>query len=122
VENRIERGVPRFRMRIVPGVANARSLIELEEDFGKYARFRLQPVTGKTHQLRLHLSGLGFPILNDRYYPELEPERADDFDRPLQLIAKQLRFRDPVSGAVLEFCSERQLSAPTRPQPASARP
>jgi tRNA pseudouridine32 synthase/23S rRNA pseudouridine746 synthase len=117
VENRIERGEPRFRMKIVPGIVNARSAIHLEEVIGERARFRLHPVTGKTHQLRLHLCSLGFPILNDRYYPELEPERDDDFDRPLQLIAKQLRFRDPVSGAEMEFRSERELADLARPVP-----
>lgn len=110
VENRIERGEPRFRMRIVPGVANARSVIHLEEIIGDHARFRLHPLTGKTHQLRLHMSSLGFPIRYDHYYPDLEPERDDDLHRPLQLIAKQLRFRDPVSGAEMEFRSERELT------------
>jgi tRNA pseudouridine32 synthase/23S rRNA pseudouridine746 synthase len=109
VENRIERGEPRFRMQVVPGAANARSVIHLVEATGNRGRFRLHPLTGKTHQLRLHMSGLGFPILNDRVYPTLLPESADDYDRPLQLIAKRLRFRDPVSGRVMEFESEREL-------------
>lgn len=109
VENRIERGEPRFRMQVVPGAANARSIVELLEASGDRARFRLQPLTGKTHQLRLHLSGLGFPILNDRVYPELQPERADDYARPLQLLAESIRFRDPVSGQDMEFRSGREL-------------
>ena len=54
----------------------------------KTALFLLKPLTGKTHQLRLHMSGLGFRILNDKYYPDLQPEKGDDFDNPLQLIAK----------------------------------
>jgi tRNA pseudouridine32 synthase/23S rRNA pseudouridine746 synthase len=109
VENRIERGEPRFRMQVVPGVPNARSVIHVVEATGNRGRFHLRPLTGKTHQLRLHMSGLGFPILNDRVYPTLLPESADDFDRPLQLIARKLRFRDPVSGRVMEFESEREL-------------
>jgi tRNA pseudouridine32 synthase/23S rRNA pseudouridine746 synthase len=109
VENRIERGEPRFRMCVVPGIPNARSVIHLVEAIGSRGRFRLHPLTGKTHQLRLHMSGLGFPILNDRVYPKLLPESADDFDRPLQLIARRLRFCDPVSGRVMEFESEREL-------------
>lgn len=109
VENRIERGEPRFRMRVVPGIPNARSVIHLVEPIGNRGRFRLHPLTGKTHQLRLHMSGLGFPILNDRVYPTLLPESADDFDRPLQLVAKRLRFRDPVTGNGMEFESEREL-------------
>ncbi len=109
VENRIVRGEPRFRMKNVPGVANARSLIQLLEITGTRGRFRLQPVTGKTHQLRLHLSGLGFGIVNDRVYPVLQPQTDDDFARPLQLLAKTVRFHDPVSEKAMEFRSDREL-------------
>jgi tRNA pseudouridine32 synthase/23S rRNA pseudouridine746 synthase len=109
VENRIERGEPWFRVKTVPGKANARSLIKLLEIRDGMARFALQPQTGKTHQLRLHMSGLGFGIMNDRFYPKLQPEREDNFDTPLQLVAKSVRFRDPISGATREFISEREL-------------
>jgi len=109
VENRIERGEPRFRMQIVPGSVNARSNIELAEVRANLGRFELNPVTGKTHQLRLHLSSLGYGILNDRLYPELMPAGEDDFSRPLQLLAKRLRLRDPVSGRHIEVASERVL-------------
>jgi tRNA pseudouridine32 synthase/23S rRNA pseudouridine746 synthase len=109
VENRIVRGEPRFRMKTVPGTVNACSHIQLMEVKGNLGLFRLQPVTGKTHQLRLHLSGLGFGIINDRVYPDLQPETDDEFDRPLQLLAKEIRFRDPVAGMDREFRSEREL-------------
>lgn len=109
VENRIERGAPWFRMKTAPGTVNARSdvnLVEIKED---KALFALHPHTGKTHQLRLHMCGLGFGILNDRYYPELQDEREDDFGSPLQLVAKKLCFNDPVSGKNREFESARKL-------------
>jgi tRNA pseudouridine32 synthase/23S rRNA pseudouridine746 synthase len=109
VENRIERGEPWFRMKTGSGRANAHSAIDLVEVKGERALFTLQPLTGKTHQLRIHMSGLGFGILNDRYYPELQDEREDDFDTPLQLVAKALRFKDPLSGRNREFASERGL-------------
>jgi tRNA pseudouridine32 synthase/23S rRNA pseudouridine746 synthase len=109
VENRIVRGEPRFRMKTVAGIANARSHIQLLEVKGNRGLFSLQPVTGKTHQLRLHMSGLGFRIINDRVYPGLQPERDDDFGQPLQLLAKMIRFHDPVSGQDREFRSERGL-------------
>lgn len=109
VENRIEHGEPRFLMTTSPGTVNARSSINLVEVKGEKARFILQPQTGKTHQLRLHMSGLGFGILHDRYYPELEDEREDDYAAPLQLIAERLRFRDPLTGREREFESERRL-------------
>lgn len=109
IENRIERGEPWFRMRSVPGTVNARSEVRLMETKEGRSLFNLQPISGKTHQLRVHMSGIGFGILNDRYYPELQPESADNFDKPLQLIARSVRFRDPISGGLREFISERVL-------------
>lgn len=109
VENRIVRGEPRFRMKIVSGAANTCSHIQLLEVNGNRGLFHLQPVTGKTHQLRLHMSGLGFGIINDRVYPDLQPERNDNFDQPLQLLAREIRFHDPVAGTDREFRSEREL-------------
>jgi tRNA pseudouridine32 synthase/23S rRNA pseudouridine746 synthase len=88
---------------------NARSTIQLLDTRENRGLFQLNPVTGKTHQLRLHLSALGFRILNDRVYPELLAQREDDFSNPLQLLAKQVRFQDPVTGRGMEFSSEREL-------------
>lgn len=107
VENRIVRGEPRFRMKIVPGAANSRSHIQLLDVKDGRGLFSLEPVTGKTHQLRLHMCSLGFQIVNDRVYPDLLPEQSDDFDQPLKLVATRVRFPDPISGKDLEFCSER---------------
>ena len=121
--DRIVRGEPWFRMKSVAGPVNARSVITLAEVRGGMARFVLHPLTGKTHQLRLHLSGLGFGILNDRYYPELQQESADDYARPLQLLAKSIRFIDPVSGRQREFFSQRELAwAPAPPASPSPSP
>jgi tRNA pseudouridine32 synthase/23S rRNA pseudouridine746 synthase len=112
VENRISQGEPWFLRKTSSGQINARSTVKLAHVYGDYARFTLQPHTGKTHQLRLHMSGLGFPLLNDRYYPQLLAEQDDDFSRPLQLIAKQLKFSDPVTGRQHHFVSPRELLVP----------
>ena len=109
VENRIEQGEPWFRMKTCEGKINTRSRIRLVETKGSKARFQLFPVTGKKHQLRIHLSGLGFPILNDRYYPTLLPEMPDDFSRPLQLLSRKIEFRDPITGVEMSFESQRDL-------------
>ena len=109
VENRMVKGEPWFRMTTAAGLANARSRIELVEVKDGVSRFVLHPLTGKTHQLRVHMSGLGFGILNDRYYPDLQEESADDFERPLQLLAQSVTFQDPVTGKRLEFASGRRL-------------
>jgi tRNA pseudouridine32 synthase/23S rRNA pseudouridine746 synthase len=55
------------------------------------------------------MSALGFGILNDRYYPNLLPKQEDDLDHPLQLIARRVKFIDPVSGKDMEFESEHKL-------------
>jgi tRNA pseudouridine32 synthase / 23S rRNA pseudouridine746 synthase len=109
VENRLVEGKPWFRMQQVPGEVNARSRIKLVEVRNNRGLFELGPITGKKHQLRVHMCGLGFRILNDRYYPELLPRQADDLDHPLQLLARRLKFIDPVSGREMEFESERRL-------------
>lgn len=111
VEDRIVQGDPWFRMQTAPGPVNACSVITLVEVREQKARFLLRPVTGKTHQLRIHMSGLGFGILNDRLYPDLQPEHDDDFDNPLRLVARGVRFRDPVTGTQREFISGRVLMA-----------
>ena len=109
VENRLEKAEPWFRMQVAPGVINARSRIKLVACKNNLAHFRLYPLTGKQHQLRLHMSGLGLSIMNDRYYPELLAKQADDLENPLQLLAKRVHFTDPVSGQEMQFESERKL-------------
>ena len=109
VENRLVKGEPWFRMTSTPGEPNAISKITLLKCSGNRALFQLQPITGKKHQLRLHLSGLGFPILNDRYYPKLLPERKNVFSSPLQLLARKVKFRDPISGKQMTYESNRRL-------------
>ena len=109
VENRLVEAEIWFRTKVVPGVVNARSRIKLVAFKDNRAHFLLYPLTGKKHQLRVHMSGLGYRIMNDRYYPELLSKQEDDLDKPLQLIARRLKFTDPVSGRKMEFESERKL-------------
>lgn len=104
-----ERGV--MRAFDVPGEPpNAETRVELIETRGDRGLYRLTPLTGRTHQLRLHLSGLGIPILGDPFYPDLTDVDRDDFRSPLQLLAATLAFPDPVDGTRREFCSRRSLS------------
>lgn len=91
------------------GEPNSETFIELIEQHGDISRYRLRPVTGKKHQLRLHMAALGVPILNDKSYPELQSERGDDFTAPLQLLAKTIAFEDPFSGERRFFQSDRDL-------------
>jgi tRNA pseudouridine32 synthase / 23S rRNA pseudouridine746 synthase len=88
-----------------PGEPNAETLIE--HDGGN--RYRLTPRTGRTHQLRVHLASVGLPIIGDPLYPEVVDVAADDFSRPLQLLAQQLEFDDPISGERRRFTSRRTI-------------
>ncbi len=111
-ESRLEPGLPFFRMQEVEGQANSASRIEMTGGRGDgMALYRLSPVTGRKHQLRVHMAAIGAPILNDRTYPELLPKAPDDPDRPLQLLAQGLAFQDPINGAARRFVSGRRLSA-----------
>ncbi|MGW7525163.1 pseudouridine synthase [Streptomyces sp. NPDC054783] len=105
-----ERGVQAARE--VEGEPNAETYIESAGQRGGLARYRLVPATGQTHQLRVHLSALGVPVLGDPLYPEVTaPVPAGDFRRPLQLLARRLEFTDPVTGAEHTFASGRVLQA-----------
>lgn len=116
--SRLEEVPGRFVMRETSGPPNSETRVELLRwlDGDGLAHLRLLPVTGRKHQLRAHLSALGMPILNDGFYPwtpdDSPPE--DDFDRPLQLLARAVEFRDPVDGRLHRFESRRTLKAVAR--------
>jgi len=112
IKNRLEPAVPRFRMKVSDGPFNSHSLIKCVEQSNQHALFELNPVTGKTHQLRVHMESLGWPILHDKYYPTLEPLSADNYQSPLQLLAKTLQFIDPVTLQQRKFTFDGELSLP----------
>lgn len=109
IKNRLEKSVPRFLMHITKGTANSHSLIRCLQTSADKALFELNPITGKTHQLRLHMQSLGWPLLNDNYYPELQPSSPDDYNRPLQLLAQKLQFIDPLTQQTRCFISNTEL-------------
>ena len=75
-------------------------LIQVNNGIGHFA---LHPYTGKKHQLRLHMANLGLPILHDNIYPAFKPDAPRDENAPLQLLAKQLTFTDPITDAIRMF-------------------
>ena len=93
----------------VEGPPNASTTIEPIEVSGNHARYRLLPVTGQRHQLRVHMHALGLPIEGDGIYPVLLPEGEIDFANPLQLLAREVAFVDPISGEARRFVSQRSL-------------
>jgi tRNA pseudouridine32 synthase / 23S rRNA pseudouridine746 synthase len=107
--SRLEAAEHFMQMREVPGTTNAETVIDVIELHGERARYRLQPQTGKKHQLRVQMAALGIPILNDRIYPTLAPIDEEDFTRPLQLLAEEIWFIDPVTQERRHFQSHRAL-------------
>ncbi|RZA27482.1 MAG: pseudouridine synthase [Lysobacteraceae bacterium] len=108
--SRLVAGEPFFRMCEAEGEANAVTRVEVLDAGGPWWRYALFPETGRKHQLRVHMAALGAPIRNDRYYPSLEPPSPDDFDWPLQLLARGLAFTDPLSGTPRRFESLLKLN------------
>lgn len=118
--SRLQPGEPFFRMREVPGEANSETRVEVLARDGEAWTYRLEPVTGRKHQLRVHLAALGAPILHDRCYPDLQPPGPDDHARPLQLFAQALAFDDPLTGEHRRFLADPE-SCQAGPSRADAR-
>ncbi len=113
--SRLEPGDPFFRMQEVRGVPNSETHIRVIDRAGPTWRYLLEPVTGRKHQLRVHMAALGAPIENDRFYPRLSSRDEDDHARPLQLLAQRLEFTDPLDGRARCFESGLQLLPTTSP-------
>ncbi|TNE91289.1 MAG: pseudouridine synthase [Gammaproteobacteria bacterium] len=110
IENRMDTAEQWFRMTITEGEINARSTVNCVDVKNGRALFELSPLTGKTHQLRVHMNSIGFPLENDRLYPDALPKGEDDFGKPLQLLAKEVEFVDPVTGEQRHFQTTRGLN------------
>ena len=107
--SRLVRGEPFFRMCEMPGEPNSETRIEVIERAAGQWRYGLEPVTGRKHQLRVHMAALGAPIAGDTLYPRLADRTLDDHDHPLRLLARELSFVDPLSGEPRRFRSRLAL-------------
>lgn len=107
------KGDPFFCMQEAEGEPNSETWIDLIEQRDGIGRYQLRPVTGKQHQLRVHMSALGMPILNDAFYPIALPCKGDDVSHPLKLLAQAIAFDDPLSGQRRRFQSARTLEVNT---------
>ncbi|TQJ58439.1 tRNA pseudouridine32 synthase/23S rRNA pseudouridine746 synthase [Arthrobacter sp. SLBN-83] len=128
VRNRMTKSRSYLLAEVIDGEPNAETRIERLETFDggtapgadgtagarRLARYRLEPHTGKTHQLRVHMASLGLGIVNDAFYPDLLDKAPDDYTKPLQLLARGIRFVDPISGKPVEYRSSLELSEAVR--------
>jgi tRNA pseudouridine32 synthase/23S rRNA pseudouridine746 synthase len=112
--SRIVEDEPFFRQREVEGPANSETHIDVMDVRGTQALYALSPVTGKKHQLRVHMNALGLPIAGDRMYPPVAHTPDDDYSQPLQLLAKSIEFTDPVTGQLRRFKSGLSLDWPQK--------
>ena len=127
VRNRMTKSRSYLLAEVVDGEPNAETRIERlrtfdasnapdggapDVDGGPHRRalYRLEPHSGKTHQLRVHMASLGLGIVNDAFYPELLDKAPDNYAKPLQLLARGIRFVDPISGSPVEYRSRLELS------------
>ncbi|MDH5823668.1 pseudouridine synthase [Luteimonas sp. RD2P54] len=114
--SRLVRGEPFFRMREAPGEPNSETRLEVAWRDDRAWCYRLLPVSGRKHQLRVHMAALGAPILGDPLYPLLRERGADDPSAPLRLLAHALEFDDPLDGRRRRFASARELEAADVPE------
>lgn len=108
-KSRLVKGEPFFIMKEVAGKPNSETHIDVKKINGGWTHYLLRPITGKQHQLRIHLSSLGIPIRHDSLYPVVLPKQPDDYSKPLQLLAKSIAFKDPLTHVDHYFESEQSL-------------
>lgn len=103
---------------LLPDASTANPALPLPAPGARLARYLLEPHTGKTHQLRVHLAAAGAPILGDVIYPQVLPIADDEPALPLQLLARSLAFPHPITGQTVQIESQRNLAL--APQPSKA--
>ncbi len=115
--SRLVPGEPFFRTKEVPGPTNSETRVALLNTDGQRALYALEPISGKRHQLRVHMNALGIPIEGDQFYPTVlrGPDAPEDFGQPLQLLAHSVRFTDPITCQAREWTSGLNLQFRGKP-------
>jgi len=91
----------RKKMAVVEGGREARTEYQVIKYIRDYTLVEVRPETGRTHQIRVHLGAIGFPVVGDKIYGVRSPFVPRQF-----LHASRLGFRLPSSGEYIEFKSE----------------
>ncbi|MBI2287969.1 MAG: RluA family pseudouridine synthase, partial [Chloroflexi bacterium] len=79
----------------------ARTQYHVVKYIGKYTLLEVRPETGRTHQIRVHLEAIGYPVLGDKVYGVKSPYLSRQF-----VHASRLGFKLPSTGQYVEFQSE----------------
>lgn len=90
----------RQRMAVVENGRPARTEYRVLRSLGGYTLLEVSPITGRTHQIRVHFSALGHPVVGDRVYGGKSPLLQRQF-----VHASYLAFNHPVTGRAVEFTS-----------------
>jgi len=90
----------RKRLAVLEGGRQAITDYGVLEYLGDYTLLEVHPLTGRTHQIRVHLAAIGHPVVGDRVYG---PGRQKLRLRRLFLHAAELTFRHPVTGQEMTF-------------------
>ena len=91
----------RKRMAVVAEGRDARTEYRVIKYLGNYTLLEVMPETGRTHQIRVHLSAIGYPVVGDKVYGVKSPYLSRQF-----MHATRLGFKLPSTGAYVEFSSE----------------
>ncbi|UCH43912.1 MAG: RluA family pseudouridine synthase [Dehalococcoidales bacterium] len=79
----------------------ARTRFHVVRYISDYSLLEIRPETGRTHQIRVHLAAIGYPVVGDKVYGVKSPYLERQF-----LHASRLGFRLPSTGEYIEFTSE----------------
>jgi 23S rRNA pseudouridine1911/1915/1917 synthase len=90
----------RKKMAVVEGGRDAETRYRLREELPGYSLLEVEPITGRTHQIRVHMAAIGHPVVGDAVYG-----RRSDVVRRQFLHAWKLAFAMPLSGRQVEFIS-----------------
>jgi 23S rRNA pseudouridine1911/1915/1917 synthase len=88
----------RQRMAVISRGREARTAYRVIRYIGGYSLLEIKPETGRTHQIRVHLAAIGYPVVGDATYGVKNPSLSRQF-----LHASKLGFRLPSSGEYVEF-------------------
>lgn len=88
----------RQRMAVVSRGREARTAYRVIKYFGNHSLLEIQPETGRTHQIRVHLAAIGFPVAGDERYGVKSPHLSRQF-----LHASKIGFKLPSTGEYVEF-------------------